>query len=88
MENKTLSHLNSKVWYRFIKVLYVFFFLIIVLIFNLIVLDDGIMKWYQNKALTEFIEFLFIGNLIILLFFEILKGTFYYIVLGKFRPEK
>lgn len=35
---------------------------------------------------TEFIKWLIIGNTIVLLFFEVLRRIFYYIVLGKFRP--
>lgn len=185
MENKTLSHLNSKVWYRFIKVSYLFFFLIIILITNGLMIDDGIGKLDLDKSMiyctqkdkriltatqagvllsnidfqngfdyekyfekdynenniknifkacydidvdvkikngesltseeifyarqkynikgvkietlfdikpvytyTEFIKYFLIGNTIIILFFWLLRGTFYYIVLGKFRPEK
>lgn len=36
----------------------------------------------------EFIKYFIIGNLIILLFFEIFRRIFYYIILGSFKPQK
>src|SRR5680860_514553 len=35
-EDKTISYLNSKVWYRFVKVVYILSFIIILLGYNLI----------------------------------------------------
>ncbi len=40
---------------------------------------------YSN---SYFIKLFIIGNLFILLFFEILRRVFYYIVLGTIKPEK
>lgn len=37
---------------------------------------------------TEYFLYLFLGNLSILLVFELVRRIFYYIVLGKLRPEK
>ena len=37
---------------------------------------------------TAFLELFFIGNIIILLVFEIMKRAFYYIVLGSIKPKK
>ena len=37
---------------------------------------------------TKFIEYFIIGNLIIVFAFFLVRGTFYYIVLGNFRPQK
>jgi len=36
----------------------------------------------------KFIKYFIFGNLLILLFFEILRRAFYYIVLGSIRPQK
>jgi hypothetical protein len=35
-----------------------------------------------------FLELFFIGNVVILLFFEVMRRVFYYIVLGSIKPEK
>jgi hypothetical protein len=37
---------------------------------------------------TRFIEYLLIGNISILLFAELLRRTFYYIITGTLRPKK
>lgn len=37
---------------------------------------------------TPFLELFFIGNIVILLVFEVMRRAFYYIVLGSVRPEK
>ena len=37
---------------------------------------------------TKFIQYFIIGNLLILFLFEVLRRTFYYIVLGSIRPKK
>lgn len=36
---------------------------------------------------SEFMKYLTLGNLLILLIFEILRRVFYYIILGKIRPK-
>jgi len=36
MENKTISYLNSKTWYRLLKVLYILFFLFLLIVNNVI----------------------------------------------------
>jgi hypothetical protein len=42
MENKTIIHLNSKAWYRTLKVLYIIAFLIFFFIYNILI-------WMYNK---------------------------------------
>lgn len=44
MENKTTSHLNSKAWYRFLKVIYILLFIIILLGYNLIMFSGTELK--------------------------------------------
>lgn len=51
MENKTISQLNERVWYRFIKVVYLFIFLATILITNgIIILDGKISRFDLNKS--------------------------------------
>lgn len=44
MENKTTSHLNSRVWYRFLKVIYILLFIIILFGYNLIIFSGTELK--------------------------------------------
>lgn len=50
MENKTISYLNSKAWYRFLKVIFVVMFLIVLMGFNSIIFSDGIKKLDLTKS--------------------------------------
>jgi len=84
METKTITYLNSKIWYRFFKVGFIFLLLVILLIFNGIIMSGG---FPYDVQYAGFSKVLVIGNLLILLFFEILRRVFYYIVSGSLRPE-
>lgn len=54
MENKkTISFLNSKVWYRFIKVLFIISILIFLSIFNYIIVSGGVKKIDQEKTTIQ-----------------------------------
>ena len=168
MENKkTISWLNSKVWYRFLKVVFICSILFCLLIGNASLLSNGVKRLDNGKTLIsckttsnkntytpneleikltasnftqdgefidpkskiwktcgggfdpsssfanslnlfdkyvilpnlvfdinpvytykEFILKFIINNLLVILFFEILRRAFYYIILGKIRPEK
>ena len=50
MENKTLSHLNSKAWYRLLKVAFIVAFVIVLASYNFFVFSGGIKKVDQNKT--------------------------------------
>lgn len=79
MEYKTISHLNSKVWYRFLKVIFIAALFIVLLFWNVIF----------GYASSDFnFNDIIIGNLIILFVFETARRSFYYIALGTIRPEK
>ena len=52
MNKKTISYLNSKIWYRFLKVVFCFSILVSVLIFNgLVIMAVGIKKVDNDKTL-------------------------------------
>lgn len=78
--NKTISYLNSKIWYRSLKVIFLLLLSIVILLVNVVILDDGIFGIIFLDILT--------GNILILIFFEVLRRVFYYIVLGKIIPKK
>lgn len=130
MENKTISNLNSKVWYRFLKVFFVLSFLGVLAIYNVsfvfiksnvvtsvkyfngpTVMFEGRPTWQDFTEVAErgllgsrlsldppptivsrnfngIIKHFLIGNLIILLIFEVIRRVFYYIVLGSIKPKK
>ncbi len=50
MDEKTLSHLNSKAWYRLLKVLFGLMLLIALIIFNILLFANGIGR--VNQSLT------------------------------------
>lgn len=50
MENKTLSHLNSKVWYRLLKVIFIVAFFIVLAAYNFIIFSSGIRQLDQNRT--------------------------------------
>jgi len=137
-ENKTISHLEDKVWYRTLKVCYLILFVLILICGNIIIFDSipnnlissnktvsSISKSVPKKMLSDedfdklpralkkngfdfesidtevsqsqpqastaiwyFVGSLIIGNLSILLFFEVLRRVFYYITLGSLRPQR
>lgn len=141
-KNRTISYLESNIWYRTLKVFYLIFFMLILIFCNIIIFDnipdnltssnetanlisESVSKKILNdeesnkisrsskktgfdfetfgtevsqpqkqlqaqpaNAIWYFIGNLIIGNLLILLFFEVLRRVFYYIILGSLRPQK
>ncbi|GEM_PF-3981604 len=134
METKTISQLNTKAWYRLVKVIYITFFVIIFLLCNLILFNsfnqfkktlvqytDGTKIEFDSepnqqdiedaynqakhlptssapdmpisvaKITTSYIEFFkwfIIWNFLSVLLYILIRGAFYYVILGKFKPEK
>jgi len=81
MENKkTISYLNGKVWYRLLKIVYILAFV------------DGFLNFYaenyQYRADSDYWLSIIWDTLLLLFLFELIRRTFYYVVLGKFNPEK
>jgi hypothetical protein len=50
MENKTISHLNNKVWYRLIKVIYIVAILIAITISSAIIVDSNSRRFDNGKS--------------------------------------
>jgi len=48
---KTISYLNSKTWYRFLKVVFIFIFIAVILIANGINISEGIGRIDKDKTL-------------------------------------
>jgi len=94
MENKTISYLNSRMWYRFLKVVFVMIFFVVLFFWNMLIFTNQLSSDYNIATGTyifnplESICFFFIGNFVILFIFEFTRRAFYYIVLGNFRPKK
>jgi len=102
MENKTISYLNSKTWYRFLKVVFAVAFLAVLSVDILSVVNGfgSASTYFLGFPFPEFpsysaiqipltgIEFLIISIPVIVLIFEAIRRAFYYIVLGSPRPKK
>ncbi len=80
MTYRTIDDLNSKIWYRALKVIYILFFSITYLIEILnLVLTDGAYLWVLEPVILT--------GIINLAIFYLLRGCFYYIVLGSFSKK-
>jgi hypothetical protein len=75
----TITHLKTKVWYRFLKVVYIVAFTFLMLIVNLVWLAEGF---------DESFFYFLLGDISIILVFYLIKGAFYYIAIGEFIPKK
>ncbi len=77
MKEKTIEKLNTKIWYRLIKVLYILTFILILWLNN-------INAYFSNDYLDEYM----IINICIIILFLLIRHSFYYIYLGKIFPKK
>lgn len=53
MKLRTIGELNEKIWYRFIKVIYLCIFLLVIVIFNVVIFNDdvvGLKNINRNKT--------------------------------------
>ncbi len=76
-DNKKLNNLENKIWFRFAKVVYI---ISIVFWAGVIVMLSSFEGW---ETLLDGPMILFIGLLIIWIFFFFVKKAFLYIVVGK-----
>ena len=53
MSNKTLETLNEKVWYRFLKVIFVLAGLIVLGFYNLLIFSDGLTNVSETKTTIQ-----------------------------------
>lgn len=74
------SQLETKIWYRFLKVIYLTIFLLTVIGFNIWIMKE---ITYMKDVLL-----LLLINVVIIFIFFLIRGAFYYIALGKFNPNK
>jgi len=89
---KIFEELNKKIWYRFVKTIYILSFVVINIFFF-------INSYQNNKYRPSLFYDRYIGGwseiflsyiiklVLIVLIFEIIKRSFYYIVFGKLFPK-
>jgi hypothetical protein len=53
MENKTISYLNGKTWYRLLKVVFIIAFFIVLGCYNVFVFSDGIRQVDQKETIIK-----------------------------------
>jgi hypothetical protein len=53
MENKTIGYINSKAWYRLIKVLFVIGFLIVLVGFNFVIFSQGVKTIDRTNTIIQ-----------------------------------
>ncbi|MCH7759309.1 hypothetical protein IID20_03050 [Patescibacteria group bacterium] len=82
LEDKTTKYLQTKIWYRFFKVIYIFGFIGMLFFWNIVIYSSF------GDFFKQTILYFFIGNIVIILIFEIIKRAFYYVILGKIYPKK
>ncbi len=83
MEIKTIKELNQKIWYRLIKVIYIFSLIFAICANWLFVTEEFFDNGYIVLGLSLYIlfpVFIYIG-------FEILRRSFFYIILGMMIPN-
>ncbi|MEI6352503.1 MAG: hypothetical protein WCO35_01025 [Candidatus Nomurabacteria bacterium] len=91
---KTKKELEGKVWYRILKVLFIILFIfsimgILVFSYN----DSHNVLYYKGYILSNSMDYikdsfdLITLSIINICLFILIRNTFYYIVLGKFRPK-
>ena len=80
MNYKSIEKLNEKIWYRLLKTIYIIIFIGLFIYFNT--------NSFQYRFQNNYLQAIFINNLIILFLFEFIKRIFYYITFGKINPKK
>lgn len=82
MEIKTIKELNQKIWYRLIKVIYIFSLIFAICTNWLFVTEEFFDEGYIILGLSLYILF----PIFIYIGFEILRRSFFYIILGTMVP--
>lgn len=86
---KTLSDLNSTIWYRFLKIMYIGLFLFITLFsFSGSLIAPGEIGMSSSFDILLSIIIFIVIELLLFLLFKIIQHIFYYIILGTFKPLK
>ena len=74
---KGIAYLNSKAWYRFLKVLYV---LIVGTVIGLFIYELVFFDWHH--------PLFWIASIVVFFFLEIPKRSLYYVVAGRVFPNR
>jgi ribosomal protein L40E len=92
-KQKTIQYLNGRAWYRLIKVIYLGFFIIALLIAiggsygaNYPHYSSYLNKYYGSWE--EVFGYAFLWSIIVILVFEGIRRAFYYVVCGTIKPIK
>jgi len=84
--NNPLKKLSEKMWYRMLKVTYIFSYLFFIVGAVFYATDTG---WYGDQfSYAHFFEALIVSLLLVIIGAEILKRAFYYILFGTVQPKK
>lgn len=78
-----MENLETKVWYRLVKVLYIFVYAV-----TLLITITLIYLIYEFHPSLELIRNLLFGIGAVGLIFEAIKQSFFYIATGTLNPEK
>lgn len=76
---KTISELNEQVWYRFLKVAYIF-------VLSCLILISIFINANMGNSLFNAIKYSIYATIFWLVVFEVIKRAFYFIALGKLLP--
>jgi len=79
----TIKELNNRAWYRALKVLYISIYSFS-LLFDIAAGLEEMIKYQFWDGLG----IVFLGSIGIILFFEVMKRVFYYVVIGKVFPKQ
>lgn len=83
MQKNTIKNLNTKIWYRTAKVIYIIFYAI-----GLLTLFGGGISEIPSDGWLAGISISLGGSIGVIVFFELIKHIAYYILLGKWSPTK
>jgi hypothetical protein len=90
MEIKTTSQMNSKVWYRILKTLYLILLMFTLATIIIVAILNARSVWqypyYFQFAFSDPALYLEIFGVMVA--FEVVKRGFYYIVFGTVEPKK
>jgi hypothetical protein len=81
----TISDLNRKSWYRFLKILYIVFFTFII---TPALIAASFEATSKDDNFAIMITLPILALLFSVLLFKLFQNIFYYIVLGTFKPQK
>lgn len=89
MAIKTIKELNDKIWYRVLKVIYILSYIISIVVIQFLIYDEII--GFNSKEFENYSEWMWLALswlIVNIIFFEIIRIIFYYILFGKINPQK